>query len=126
MTQIWTIIGVRDVEASFRWYQTLLGITPSEPAHSYFGQILDDDGRVLLCLHQWGEHDHPPLRSPESAAPGNGLLLFFRVADFHAAQTRARSLSDGFAEETHRNPNTGTLEFSLIDPDGYYLTISAL
>jgi hypothetical protein len=28
--------------------------------------------------------------------------------------------------EPHVNPNTGTKEFSLRDPDGYYVTISAL
>jgi hypothetical protein len=27
--------------------------------------------------------------------------------------------------EPHVNPNTGTMEFSLLDPDGYYVTISA-
>jgi hypothetical protein len=29
-------------------------------------------------------------------------------------------------EEPHVNPNTRTLEFSLRDPDGYYVTLSAL
>ncbi len=29
-------------------------------------------------------------------------------------------------EETHLNPNTETYEFALRDPDGYYVTISAL
>ena len=29
-------------------------------------------------------------------------------------------------EEPHMNPNTGTTEFSLRDPDGYYVTINAL
>ncbi|HET8826213.1 MAG TPA: hypothetical protein VFM77_13840 [Terriglobales bacterium] len=29
-------------------------------------------------------------------------------------------------EEFHMNENTGTTEFSLRDPDGYYVTISAL
>lgn len=28
-------------------------------------------------------------------------------------------------EERHVNPNTGTPEFSLRDPDGYYVTVSA-
>jgi hypothetical protein len=28
-------------------------------------------------------------------------------------------------EEPHTNPNTQTAEFSLRDPDGYYVTISA-
>ena len=31
-----------------------------------------------------------------------------------------------FEEEPHLNPNTQTMEFSLRDPDGYFVTISAL
>ncbi len=172
MKRIWTIIGVRDVPASFRWYQSLLGLVETAPAHDYFGQILDADGTVLLCLHQWGAHEHPSLTSPEAATPGNGLLLFFRVDDFDEALTRARALvsrrngprggpaprqargalsqskgasgteraangqrvglrggaptDSGFEEEPHTNPNTRTSEFSLRDPDGYYVTVSAL
>jgi catechol 2,3-dioxygenase-like lactoylglutathione lyase family enzyme len=122
----WTIIGVRDVPASFRWYQTLFGHTEMTPAHSYFGQILDVDGTVLLCLHEWGVEDHPSLVSPERGSPGNGLLLFFRVDDFAAALLRARELVTRFDEEPHLNENTETQEFSLRDPDGYYVTISAL
>ena len=64
--------------------------------------------------------------SPDKAPPGNGLLLFFRVDDFDAALTRARALVARFDEEPHVNPNTETMEFSLRDPDGYYVTISAL
>jgi hypothetical protein len=64
--------------------------------------------------------------SPDHAQPGNGLLLFFRVDDFDAALTSARALVARLEEEPHVNPNTGTREFSLRDPDGYYVTISAL
>ena len=126
MKRIWTILGVRDVPASFGWYQSLLGQAPTAPAHPDFGQVVDSDGTVLVCLHEWGAHDHPPLRSPDPATPGNGLLLFFRVDDFEAALQRARRLALRLEEEPHRNPNTGTDEFSLRDPDGYYVTISAL
>ena len=126
MKRTWTIIGVGDVAASFRWYQSLLGIPASTPAHDYFGQILDADGTVLLCLHAWGAHDHPSLTSPDSATPGNGLLLFFRVDDFVDALTRARALVSALAEEPQANPATGTLEFALRDPDGYYVMISSL
>lgn len=126
MKRIWTIIGVRDVPSSFKWYQSLLGIAESQPGHNYFGQILDSDGTVLLSLHQWGEHEHPSLMSPDHATPGNGLLLFFRVDDFDMALARARKLVAQFDEEPHTNPNTRTMEFSLRDPDGYYVTISAL
>ena len=81
---------------------------------------------MLLCLHQWGSHDHPSLMGPEKALPGNGLLLFFRVDDFDGALPRARALVFRLDEEPHVNPNTETKEFSLRDPDGYYVTISAL
>ena len=126
MKRIWTIIGVRDVPSSFKWYQSLLGLPVTVPAHEYFGQLLDSDGTVLLCLHQWGAHDHPSLTSAENATPGNGLLLFFRVDDFRSALRNARALVAEFEEDPHMNPNTETEEFSLRDPDGYYVTISAL
>jgi catechol 2,3-dioxygenase-like lactoylglutathione lyase family enzyme len=126
MKRTWTIIGARDVRASFRWYQSLFGQAETAPAHDHFGQIVDVDGTVLLCLHAWGAHEHPSLASPDAGTPGNGLLLFFRVDDFDAALERARALAGRFAEEPHVNPNTRTREFSLRDPDGYYVTISEL
>src|SRR5476649_1773044 len=126
MKRTWTIIGVSDVAVSFRWYQSLFGQALTSPAHKFFGQIVDTDGTVLLCLHQWGAHDHPSLASPDHAQPGNGLLLFFRVDDFDEALPRARALVAGLAEEPHVNPATGTREFALRDPDGYYVMISAL
>ena len=64
--------------------------------------------------------------SPDEASPGNGLLLFFRVDDYDMGLKRARALVARFEEEPHVNPNTQTREFSLRDPDGYYVTISAL
>jgi hypothetical protein len=126
MKRIWTIIGVSDVRGSFKWYQSLFGQPETAPGHDYFGQILDTDGTVLLCLHQWGAHDHPSLMSSDDGTPGNGLLLFFRVDHYEMALKRARALVDRFEEEPHVNPNTQTREFSLRDPDGYYVTINAL
>jgi catechol 2,3-dioxygenase-like lactoylglutathione lyase family enzyme len=126
MKRTWTIIGVNDVKSSFKWYQALFGQTATLPAHDYFGQILDTDGTVLLSLHEWGAHGHPSLMSPDQGTPGNGLLLFFRVDDFDLALQRARSLVTRLEQEPHLNPNTQTKEFSLRDPDGYHLTISAL
>ncbi len=38
---------------------------------------------------------------------------------------RARALVPRFDEEPHRNPNTQTMEFSVRDLDGYYVTVSA-
>lgn len=126
MKRLWTIIGVRDVPASFRWYQSLFGQPATAPGHDYWGQLLDSDGTVLLCLHEWGSHEHPSLISADQALPGNGILLFFRVDDFAKALTRARALVSQLEQEPDINPATGTREFALRDPDGYYVTISAL
>ena len=126
MKRTWTIIGVRDVGRSFEWYQSLFGQPLTRPAHDDFSQLCDSDGTVLLCLHQWGAHEHPPLMSPEHGKAGNGLLLFFRVDDFSMALKRARALVTRLEEEPRVNPNTETMEFALRDPDGYYVIISAL
>ena len=126
MKRTWTIIGVADVARSFKWYQALFGQPATGPAHDYFGQIVDTDGTVLLCLHEWGAHEHPSLESPDHGEPGNGLLLFFRVDDFDAALLRARALVARLEEEPRVNPSTGTREFALRDPDGYYVMVSAL
>jgi flavin-dependent dehydrogenase len=40
------------------------------PAHDYFGQILDSDGTVLVCVHEWGAHEHPSLMSPDHGTHG--------------------------------------------------------
>jgi hypothetical protein len=67
MKRTW-IIGVANVSQSFKLYQSLLGLPETAPAHDYFGQIVDSDGTVLLCLHEWGAHEHPSLiRSPRCA-----------------------------------------------------------
>ena len=126
MKRTWTIIGVRDVSVSFKWYQSLFGQPEAAPGHENWGQIRDSDGTVLLCLHQWGAHEHPSLMSPDRAPAGNGLLLFFRVDDFDSGLERARALVPRLDEEPHLNPSTETQEFSLQDPDGYYVTISEL
>jgi catechol 2,3-dioxygenase-like lactoylglutathione lyase family enzyme len=126
MKRTWTIIGVADVARSMTWYQSLFGQPESAPAHDYFGQIVDTDGTVLICLHQWGAHEHPTLSSPDRAEPGNGLLLFFRADDFDHALLRARALVGRLEEEPQTNPATGTQEFAVRDPDGYYVMISAL
>jgi len=126
MKRLWTIIGVADVTRSLAWYQSLLGLPIAQPAHDYFGQVIDSDETVLLCLHRWGDHEHPSLASPSRAEPGNGLLLFFRVDNFDQALVHARALVAALEEEPSVNPNTGTREFALRDPDGYYVMVSAL
>ncbi|HEY1725985.1 MAG TPA: VOC family protein [Steroidobacteraceae bacterium] len=126
MKRTWTIIGVANVARSLKWYQSLFGQRQTAPEHDYWAQVLDADGTVLLCLHQWGAHEHPSLSSPDRATPGNGLLLFFRVDDFDDTLARARSLVSSLEQEVQMNPATRTREFALRDEDGYYVMVSAL
>jgi hypothetical protein len=60
MKRTWTLIGVGDVPGSFKWYQLLFGQPETPPAHADFGQIVDSDGTVLLCLHEWAPTSIPP------------------------------------------------------------------
>jgi catechol 2,3-dioxygenase-like lactoylglutathione lyase family enzyme len=128
MKRTWPIIGVNDVAASTKWYLSLLGQEQRPPAHDDFTMIDDDDGTVLLCLHQWGAHgERPPLQSPADGQPGNGALLFIRVDDFDASLERARALVTHFEtdpEVFESGPDTSA--FTVRDPDGYYVTINAL
>ena len=93
MKRTWTIIGVADVPRSFDWYQSLLGLPPTAPAHEYFGQIVDTDGTVLLCLHEWGAHEHPSLTSPMAPSPATGSCC-------SSASTISTSLCQGPARSS--------------------------
>ena len=79
MRRTWTIIAVRDVFNSLKWYQALLGLPPSIPEHDYFGQVLDADGTVLLCLHRWGDHETLPYQVPRMESQGMACSCFFAL-----------------------------------------------
>ena len=66
MKRTWTIIGVGDVPGSLKWHQALFGQPATLPAHDYFGQILDSDGTVLLCLRGWGSPPASLIDEPRS------------------------------------------------------------
>ena len=128
MKRTWPIIGVKDVATSNKWYLSLLGQPQRPPGHDDFTIIEDDDGTVLLCLHEWGGHgEGPPLRSPDDSTPGNGALLFIRVDDFEASLERARLLVNRFETEPEVfESGPGTPTFTIRDPDGYYVSVNAL
>jgi hypothetical protein len=64
------------------------------------------------------------ISSPELTFVAGLFVEPFR--DFDLVLQRARSGVSRLEEEPHLNSNTRTKEFSLRDPDGYYVTISAL
>jgi len=119
------LIAVRDVRASSRWYQQLLG-ADSLPEHEHravYNRMLCD-GHLILQLHAWDEEHHPNLVNPDAAPCGHGIVLWFEVDDFDAAVGRARSLRAQVVEEPHVNPQAGHREMWIRDPDGYVVVIA--
>jgi hypothetical protein len=51
------LIAVRDVQASSRWYRTVLNCQSGHGGTEY--ERILDDGRLILQLHHWDAHEHP-------------------------------------------------------------------
>lgn len=117
------LIAVRDVEASSRWYQQLLGCHSAHGGPEY--ERLVKDGELLLQLHAWNDHEHPNLGDPDSALHGYGVLLWFQTDEFDSAVERARALGADIIEEPRVNPNAQHRECWIRDPDGYVVVLAS-
>jgi len=122
MIKIDPIIAVNDVEASSKWYQSVFGCRSMHGGKEFDILVSEDEG-VLICLHKWGAHEHPTM-TDSSITPGNGLILYFRTDTMDIIRQNVEKMGDSIEEDIHMNPNSGKKEFSLRDPDGYYLTIT--
>jgi catechol 2,3-dioxygenase-like lactoylglutathione lyase family enzyme len=120
------LIACRDVEASSRWYQRLLGCRSAHGGPEY-ERLVDAGGRLILQLHAFEvEHDHGRIGEPG----GSGVLLWFEVDDFDAAAARATELGAEVVLPVHRNPPEGPggpahRELWIRDPDGYTVVIAS-
>jgi hypothetical protein len=122
MTKLDPIIAVSDVEASSEWYHEIFGFTKNHGGNQ-FSVLIDEDGEIILCLHKWEEHNHPTMTHPE-ITPGNGLLLYFRTTNMNGIYQNALNAGCLIEKGISLNPNSRRKEFSLRDPDGYYLTVT--
>ena len=122
MVKIDPIIAVEDVEVSSKWYQSVFNCRGIHGGNTFEILVAEND-EVLLCLHRWGEHDHPTMQEPKST-PGNGLILYFRMDNLNGIRENVKRSGYSIEEDIHLNPNSGMKEFSLRDPDGYYLIIT--
>lgn len=116
------IIAVKDIETSSKWYQAVFGCH-SRHGGDEFDILVTESDEVLICLHKWGAHEHPTLKNPNMVS-GNGLILYFRTENMTGILQNIKKLGYPLEEEIRLNPNSGKREFSLRDPDGYYLTIT--
>jgi hypothetical protein len=122
MTRLETIIAVKDVAKSSKWYQDLLNLKSNHGGDS-FDMLANENGTVILCLHRWDEHDHPTMKDP-NVAVGNGLILYFKVSDLNEVWSNAIRTNLIVEQEPHLNENSGQQQFILRDLDNYYIIIS--
>ena len=122
MTQIDPIIAVKDLTASAQWYESVFGYSRKHGGDE-FAVLADNNDEIMLCLHKWGAHEHPTMVNL-NILPGNGLILYFRTESMEEVRKNVERMKYPVEEEIHVNPNSTKREFSLRDPDGYYLTIT--
>jgi catechol 2,3-dioxygenase-like lactoylglutathione lyase family enzyme len=129
------LIAVRNVEASSRWYQRLLGARSDHGGPEYERLVTPArkgaPSRLILQLHRWEvAHEHGAI-GDEAKPHGNGVLLWFEIDDFDRAVARATALRAKVVLPPHRNPPDGEpggpahRELWLRDPDGYTVVVAS-
>jgi catechol 2,3-dioxygenase-like lactoylglutathione lyase family enzyme len=116
------LIVVRDVEASSRFYRQLLGAEGGHGGDEY--EQVVSEGEIVLQIHRIDVEDHHGPLASADVPLGNGMLVWFEVADFDAAVARARALDARIERDVHTNPNAKQLELWLRDPDGYLVVLA--
>ncbi len=116
------IIAVKDVEISSKWYQSVFGCKSMHGGRT-FDILVSEKDEVLICLHRWGEDMHPTMENHDIPA-GNGLILYFRTENMKGIRQNVKKINYPVEEDIHLNPNSMKMEFSLRDPDGYYLIVT--
>jgi catechol 2,3-dioxygenase-like lactoylglutathione lyase family enzyme len=116
------LLVVRDVPASSRFYQQVLGADSGHGGEAY--EQIVRDGEILLQLHDAEVEDHHGRLADTEAQFGNGVLVWFEVADFDDAVERARAAAARVERDVHTNPNALQQEIWLRDPDGYLVVVA--
>jgi catechol 2,3-dioxygenase-like lactoylglutathione lyase family enzyme len=123
------LLCVKDVEATSRWYQRLLGCKSEHGGPDY--ERLTVGGKLILQLHNWSvDHHHGPIGDPKLKPYGNGVLLWFETDDFDAVAARAREMKAEVVMPRHRNPphedgGPNHWELWLRDPNGYTVVLAS-
>ena len=116
------IIAVWNIPETSNWYQSVFDCRSIHGGDA-FDVLVSKSDEILICLHKWNEHDHPTMKNPDVIA-GNGLILYFRTENIDEIHQKLAVLGHPIEKDIHISPNSGKREFSLRDPNGYYLTIS--
>lgn len=126
MTSTAVNLAVEKVRESSRWYQSLLGCRSAmDSSHEHrdlFDLLCDENGNTLLILSRW---DHNPLPSLNNkpANPGKGVELVFVSKSFDKSWEFAK-VNSKVILEPHLSRGFKILEFTVLDIDGYTVTVS--
>jgi len=111
-----------DVEASSRFYCELLGLESGHGGDEY--EQLMHDGEIVMQLHDDKPDDNHSALADLSGSVGNGVLVWFEVADFEGAVERAQNMKAPVEREAHVNTNAKQSELWVRDPDGYLVVVA--
>lgn len=118
---------VSDLEASIRFYETVLGFvaTGARNGNDY---VPLSNGNATIGLQQFAAlaPEHHFRRIGNGVPMGVGVELVFEVDDVEAAYNRALETAEGLGGSTEliNDRPWGRRDFRVIDPDGYYLRVS--
>jgi catechol 2,3-dioxygenase-like lactoylglutathione lyase family enzyme len=112
------MLVVRDVAASSRWYQDVLGLQSGHGGDEY--EMLLSDGELVIQLHDVDAHEHPLLGAP----PSSGIAVWLADADLDDVLARISRAGVQIADGPLFNPNARHREIWLRDPDGHLVVVA--
>jgi catechol 2,3-dioxygenase-like lactoylglutathione lyase family enzyme len=118
------MLQVRDVAASSRWYQAVLGLRSGHGGDEF--EMLFDGDALVMQLHRLDAHEHGILLAGTDGTRGAGVSLWFQADDrdaFTALVDQARTAGATVVEDPHWNPLAHHHEATLVDPDGYVVVV---
>ena len=121
-----TLIAVRDVEASSRWYQRLLGLR-SDHGGPHYERLLAGGELVLQLHHAEVEHHHGRIGDPGGRRGAAVVRRRVRLRRRRRPRGRARRpRRAGAAPQPARGRfGPGHREIWISDPDGYTVVVAS-
>jgi catechol 2,3-dioxygenase-like lactoylglutathione lyase family enzyme len=121
------MLQVSDVAGTRAWYEQVVGLVAGHGGDEYEMLFGGEPFAtpMLLQLHRWDAHEHGFLGSPDVPI-GNGVSLWFEVADGDALDERwraARAAGAPVLSEPAWNPQAHHHEFTVTDPNGYVIVV---
>jgi uncharacterized glyoxalase superfamily protein PhnB len=116
------LITVSNVPAARDWYAQLLKAQSGHGGEEYEQLLVG--GSLILQLHRLEVAHHHGFLADPAVPLGNGVAVWFTVADLDDAVRRADELGASVEAPVHVNPNSGRRELWLRDLDGYRVVLA--